>query len=202
MLVVGERASERRADAPDVEKARRHDGPPHPFRQIARSIDHVVGEVPGDGLERRVEAVPVLEAHGRDIRPSRPIVNLRQLHEPIAVGKRQRPEQDGADGGEHRTVGADAKSEHHHHRERKGGRASQRPDRMAEVAEAGVHPGRDVHVASLLAQDDRIAEPCSGASCRFVGSHAFGADLVGALGDVECQLALDVALDPRRAKRV
>ena len=57
-------------------------------------------------------------------------------------------------------------------------------------------------VAGAFGLHGRVAELHARAAPRLLVAQAFGAQLIGALGEMEGELALDVALDLRGAERV
>ena len=153
-------------------------------------------------VEGHVQPIPVLEAHRRDARLARPFAHLRQLDEAIAVGERQRPQQDGVNGGEDRGVCPDAKRQRQHDCHREPRCAGERADGVARISHRGVHRPGDIDVPRPLALNDRIAKlkPC--ASFRLFGADTLGSQLVRSFGKMKRDLALDVPFDPPRTKRI
>jgi hypothetical protein len=73
---------------------------------------------------------------------------------------------------------------------------------MTQVAETGVETSRDIHIASPFTLEDHVAELDSRPSRRLVVAEPLPAQLIDTLSDMERELAVDVALNPRREQRV
>ena len=126
----------------------------------------------------------------------RPRGLLEDSDEAVAIREGQWPQQNGIDGGEDRGVGADAKRQRQHDRQCEAGSVSERAHGVTDVPHRGIHPAGDIDVTSSLALDDWVAELNSRPPSASSATDALRMQLVGALGDVERDLALDVAFEP------
>jgi len=171
------------------------------LREILEYEGYKVEEA-GDGLEGRVQAAPVIEADGRDLRVARRFPHLTQLDEPAAVRKRERPQEYGVDRGEDRAVGADAEREGEDDWDGEAWPADECPGCVADIPQQGVHPPGDVRITRPFALHDDVAKLGPRAPQRLVVAEPLRAELAGALRDMERQLAVDVALDSPWQERV
>jgi len=81
-------------------------------------------------------------------------------------------------------------------------RFEQRSRGEAEVAQEHIEPAGDVHVACPFGLRGQIAELAPRAAHRFLAGNAFGLELIGALGEVEGEFALDLALQASAGENV
>ena len=202
MFLRVEAAADRRQHAPDIEEARRDPRATDAFRNVARRVGDILHVVAGDGLKRRVQAVPVSEAEGRDVVRRAAGGLFLQAHQLVALGKRERAQDDGVEGGEHRGVRAHAERERQDNGDRETWAPRERPDGVADVTQTRVDDQRHVHVARALTLQWYVAELQVRAAARLVWRHALGTEFVDALGDVERHLALDVAFQTRGSDAV
>ena len=92
LLVVGEAASKRGLDAPQLEETGSGRRPSNVFRPITRGVGDVLRVVRGDRLESGVSLGPVEEPdrwNGDFDR--RRFLNVTDICEPVGLGERQRP---------------------------------------------------------------------------------------------------------------
>ena len=115
--------------------------------------------------------------------------------EPVAVGKRQRPQQHGVDGRKDRAVGADAERQREDDGEREARRFRQRPRGEAQIAQRRFQAFGDIHIAGPFDLQIEAAELAARQAAGFGGRTLF-AQFVDPLGDVEGKFLFQVALQP------
>ena len=202
MLRVHEGPAYYWSDPQNFKESTRDKGATDSLRQLAARIDGIVHVVASDPFERCVHAIPVLQAHRSDACFARAFLGLRHEHESIAIGEWQWSQQHGVDGGEDGRVGADAKRERQPDGQRETGSVTECADGVTDVTHGGIHPACDIHVTRSLALHDGIAELKARPSACLGSTGAFALEIIGALGEMKGDLALDVAFDFSRSDSI
>jgi hypothetical protein len=135
VIVEREAAAARGRDTPDVDKSRCNQRAFDALGELAGRLGDVLGVIARDPGEHRVQPLPVFEAERRDVVFGGRGNSLTQLHQSIAVRKGQRAQQHSVERREHRAVGADAERKRQNDRERECGRAAERAQRVAHIAQ-------------------------------------------------------------------
>jgi len=127
---------------------------------------------------------------------------VQDANQPIGIWIGQRTDQYGIDHAEDRSSGADAETERQDSGRRKGWTLAEHPHREAELLEQQLHPPDAVDATGILTNPQGIPEVPASRRLRLCHGHTLGVELVGAFGDMELDLTLDVTIDTTRAKDV
>ena len=182
-------------EAEAAEEAAAHPGAGNPPRLAARrEVEHRLAAAgTGEGAGEEVFAVAQLlpDRVGEDV-----VVVHRDLHQLFRMSDRERAQHHGVDQAEDRRVGADAEGEREDGDQREAGAPAQHARRVAQIGDQRLEPDEDVGVAHPLLLQRSVAEAAPRLAQGLRPAQAARHQLVGALGEMERHLAVEVPRQP------